>query len=314
MTNNIAPPSSLRTTHLHRLLDRVSRRLSRHILKIKKKLGINIEYPYTAFSIILPADHLLPVYQQYHKLYDRFLPHLVKYIEPNSTVIDVGANCGDTLAAMYESNKSLTYICVESDDTFFDLLQRNALRINKLDKDVSIYAIKALVGINVTDVTLSGSGGTKYAVIHEKIQDNTKTLLSQTLDNLVSHIRANNIRLLKSDVDGFDYDVIDSAESIIKSQSPILFFECQFDYYKQKTGYEKTIAELQINGYKNWVIFDNFGELVLQTEDIGLVFQLLNYVWRQNSNRSTRTIFYYDILAATKKDDALLAKVISDYI
>src|SRR5574340_220037 len=109
MINSIAPTSP-RPRYLPRVLDKVRRRISHYIRKLKKKLGINIEYQYTTFTILLPADHLLPDYQQSHKLYDRFLPHLVNYIEPKATVIDVGANCGDTLAAMYESNKSLTYI------------------------------------------------------------------------------------------------------------------------------------------------------------------------------------------------------------
>ena len=301
-------------SHLYRLFGGVRRKLSPRIGTIKRRLGINTEYPYTDFSIILPGDHSLPFFQKGHRLYDRFLPHLAKYVEPHSTVIDVGANCGDSLAAMYEANKTLSFICIEPDDVFFDFLQRNVLRIKQFDSDASISIHKSLIGKNVTDVALYGSRGTKHAVLRDGNQQNGKFWVSQTLDSLVSLTTANNIRMLKSDVDGFDYDVIDSAESLIRTHSPMIYFECQFDKPEQKSGYERIITELQTNGYGSWVMLDNFGEVVVQTENIRVVFQLLNYVGRQNSNRSTRTIFYYDILTVTNKDDALLNKIVGDYI
>jgi hypothetical protein len=92
------------------------------------------------------------------------------------------------------------------------------------------------------------------------------------------------------------------------------YFECQLDHKFQKTGYERTIANLQSKGYVNWVILDNFGEVVLRTNDIRQINQLFDYVWRQNIRRTTRTIYYFDALASTKKDSALINKVIDDYL
>ncbi len=273
-------------------------------------LNIDTEYRYTNFSMVLPADHLLPSYQKQHKLYDRFLPHLSKYLAPKSTVIDVGANCGDTLAAMYDANKHLNYICVEPDQAFFAFLQRNVLRIKAVDKDASIHTIRSLVGKNVTKVSLEGSGGTKKAIIDHS----NGTISSESLDHILLRSKASDVRLLKSDVDGFDYDVIDSAESIINSCSPIIFFECHFDHLFQKIGYEKTIASLKSIGYATWVIFDNFGEIVLRTNDTQQINQLLDYVWRQNIRRATRTIYYYDVLTASNKDNDLIDQVINAYI
>jgi FkbM family methyltransferase len=211
---------------------------------------------------------------------------------------------------MYDANKHLNYICVEPDEAFFAFLQRNALRIKAIDENASIQAIRSLVGKDITDVSLEGSGGTKKAIIG----DRKNSISSETLDHILSISKATNIRLLKSDVDGFDYDVIDSAGSILDSCSPIIFFECHIDHPFQRTGYEKTIANLQAKGYANWVIFDNFGEVVLRTNDIQLISQLLDYVWRQDAKRTTRTIYYYDVLTATKKDKALIDKIIDDYI
>ncbi|RPH35088.1 hypothetical protein EHM92_06820, partial [bacterium] len=182
--------------HVRHFLSWTGRKFSRRIRKIERRLGITIQYRYAAFSIELPADHQLPVNQRYSRLYDRFLPHLAKYIEPHSTVIDVGANCGDTLAAMYEANKSLAFICVEPDDFFFDLLQKNTLRIKKSDASASISLIKSLVGKSVTDAVLVGHEGTKHAATQGSNQVDGKRLSSQTLDRLVSVLQPNSIKLL----------------------------------------------------------------------------------------------------------------------
>src|ERR1700728_3258116 len=124
-------------------------------LKILKQmtrslLGLKTEYRYRNVSIQLPADHLLPFYQSMHGTYDKFLPHLVRYLQPYATVIDVGANCGDTLASMYDANDRLNFICVEPDEVFFRYLSENALRMRISNPGASIRLYKALVGKGVS--------------------------------------------------------------------------------------------------------------------------------------------------------------------
>jgi FkbM family methyltransferase len=294
-------------TSSHRLLSKV---IDECIRRARTALNINTKYQFNGFSIELPAEHLLPRYQKRHKLHERFLPHLGKYLAPGSTVVDVGANCGDTLAAMFASNKSLAFICIEPCEAFFEFLQKNVLLLRTYDKAASIKTVKALVGQHITRASLVGAGGTRRAVV----DDSEVSAPSRSLDNILSQSGATHVRLLKSDVDGFDYDVIDSADSTLDAEAPIVFFECQLDYASQKAGYEKTIANIETKGYVKWVIFDNYGEVVLHTSDVRMINQLIDYLWRQNMGRSTRTIYYYDILAATKRDGALIDRVIEDYL
>ena len=300
---------------LKRILRGISRRADRifspRLRKIKAAFGISTRYGYGKFSILLPGDHLLPVHQAHHKLYDKFLPHLVSYLEPSAAVIDVGANCGDTLAAMHERNSALRYLCIEPDDAFFEYLDSNVQRIRAANAGASITTFKALVGKGVSKATLGGSGGTKHAIVGEPASGGQKAISSVTLDGLLSEVGG--IQLLKSDVDGFDYDVIDSAEQLIRNQLPLLFFECDFGDEAQKIEYKRTIATLEAAGYHEWIAFDNFGELVLKTGDVNILFQLFDYVGRQNAGRTTRTIFYFDVLAATQAHKELLATVVADY-
>jgi len=275
----------------------------------KRTFGIKTEYKYKNFSIFLPADHMLPTNQRHHLKYDRFLPHLGKYIDHDGTVIDIGANCGDTLAAMIETNPHATYICIEPDDRFFAYLEANITRIKSYAGDIRVRTVKSLVGKNISSASLEGGRGTKHAVIGNEKSSHS----SRSLDSILADLTCPRIRLLKTDVDGFDYDVLDSAETLLSTHHPIVFFECYFDFEYQKLGYEKTIRWLESLGYLDWTVFDNFGEIILRTKDIGQVVQLMNYVWKQNMKSATRTIHYYDVLATTHQDVALIDRALKDY-
>ncbi len=272
------------------------------------RFGRSIVYQYNDFSIELPANHLLPEYQLIHPKYDKFLPHLVSYIDKSSTVIDVGANVGDTLAGMVEKNPLVNYICIEPDDLFYKYLKANVKKITGAMSDVRIQSIKALVGKGVTDVSLVGRGGTKHAVL--SAGGNIK---SMSMDEIVSNIQDIDVRLLKSDVDGFDYDVLDSSVSVIENHKPMLFFECHCDFDYQKDGYATTLKFLEASGYCDWVVFDNFGEIVIRTCSVDVVTQVIDYIWQQNLGKATRTIYYCDILSVQQKDSALIDKVVEEY-
>jgi hypothetical protein len=141
-----------------------------------------------------------------------------------------------------------------------------------------------------------------------------KSIVPVTLDSLVPSIPSGGVHLLKSDVDGYDFDVLDSAKQLIAEHVPILFFECHFGNLKQKSGYQATIEGLQRCGYREWTIFDNYGDVVLRTQEIDTLFQLFDYVDRQNAGLTTRTIHYLDVMTSTERHEALLTTVVSDYL
>ena len=289
------------------MLSKIKDRLLIFSKKGKQSPKPKIEYAYKGFSILLPADHMLPTYQQLHLKYDRFLPHLSKYIPHNATIIDVGANCGDTLAGMVEQNPHAKFICIEPDDAFHNELTSNINRITKFLPKLDVTVQKYLVGKSISNASLAGVEGSKHAI------PGSGTQTSKPLDEILKSINCSPVKLLKIDVDGFDYDVIDSAHDLLVLQHPLLFFECQYEFDYQKAGYEKTITWLRSIDYTDWTIFDNFGEIVLRTNDIQQLFQLMEYIWKQNKKVTTRTIYYYDVLAATTRDKELIDNVLSTY-
>lgn len=282
-------------------------KLFRNLKKqIRQHCNVSSMYQYKKFSIKLPPNHLLPEYQRRHPKYDKFLPHLAKYATSTDTIVDIGANVGDTLAGMVEQNQASNYICIEPDAFFYMYLEENIERIRKSITDLKVTSIQALVGWNVSNVSLNGEGGTKHAVI-----DSNGGIESTPLDDII--LNELNVRILKIDVDGFDYDVLESSLGVIDIHKPILFFECQYAFEYQKSGYLKILRKLQLAGYCDWTVFDNFGELIVRTNDLNIISQLMTYIWQQNIGKSTRTIYYVDILSVQKADSLLVNKVLSEY-
>ena len=94
------------------------------------------------YKLVLPPEHLLSLYNNNniatYRDYDNFLPNFIKD-KKNLTIIDIGANVGDTLARMLSANKSHKYYCIEADNFFFKYLKKNTDEIIKNDPKIYIY-------------------------------------------------------------------------------------------------------------------------------------------------------------------------------
>jgi len=288
-------------------MKKIFREISHYLIK-KRKVAIG------SFELSLPAGHKLPIYLHAHKKYDQFLPFFVNFFDDNEVVIDVGANCGDTLASMVIVKPTLKYICIEPDDYFFSFLEENTRLFKLKYPKLQVLNIKMMVGKLLTSALLSGKGGTKNMVPSAS----PSAIKSSSLDDIVRNklsgfCGANQIRLIKSDVDGYDWDVLNSGKKIIGESFPFLYFECQVDDLEQKAHYSDLFLHLKNNEYSWFVLFDNFGQVLVRTDNINLIEDLLDYTWSQTLGRTTRTIFYYDVLAYTAKDYAFVERIIAIY-
>lgn len=266
-----------------------------------------IEYRCGEVVLTLPLGHGLPQYQQQFPQYDRFLPHLAKYIPLGLAVIDVGANCGDTVAAMAQANSQLHYLCIEPDDTFLAYFRTNVDRLREAIPTVSVEVVQAIVGKTVVSASLAGERGTKH------VQPDDHGQCTALLDNIYDITIRPTVGLLKSDVDGYDFDVLDSAPALVQKQEPVIFIECQYATVEQLEGFRGTIRRLFETGYLNWTVFDNFGEVVITRADFPVIDQLMTYVWRQNQGQSARTIYYFDLLACTSRHADWVARAVESY-
>lgn len=176
------------------------------------------------------------------------------------------------------------------------------------NKNLRISILNEFVGKDISDVGLDGHGGTKHAVIGGGNIKN-KSMISILSDLTVEHSR---ISLLKTDVDGFDWDVIRSSYKVLK-HNPYVYFECQYDNLEQLESYRELFSEMVAIGYSKFAFFDNYGQFVLSTDDLTHVSELLDYVQRQNFHNFTRTYFYYDVLAYSNDKCEEVELIIQDY-
>ena len=239
-----------------------------------------MKYQLGSLLIEMTDRHTLPYYQQQHKLYDRFLPHLAKSL--TGDVIDVGANVGATMAAMAQANPKLEFFCAEPQEQFFVALQQN----KKLVED------KLQTKARIMKNTIGTVGVSLNAVIQE---------FDYKPD------------LIKVDVDGMDYDVLNSYKF---DQQPMLYFEADYQTETQLELYKKLIYDLTMKGYCKFFLFDNFGAFMgsVEHDQTNHIDNLFDYIWTLKQKRSTMTIYYLDILAVTPKDALRAARSVNDYL
>lgn len=267
---------------------------------------ITRKYRIGKFVIEIPPNYALPKFQKWFKLYDRFLPVLVKNISSDKIIIDVGANIGDTTIALLQNCKN-PIICFEPSDKFFPYLERNLSHISSIDHS-RVKAVKKLVG------TGSISGDLNHQIWGTaglKISDNSISSTHVRLDEMVDDV--SNILLLKTDTDGFDFDVINSAKKILSESEPILFWENEISEDFQYRGFNELYSILEKRGYKFIFIFDNFGNLISEENNFSTLKNINSYVYSMEKHNCTRTIYCTDVLACTEKYSLLVKQAISEY-
>ncbi len=266
------------------------------------------QYAIGPFVLALPPEHALPRYQAQYPCYDQFLPLLAKVLPAGSRVIDVGANCGDSVAALLSGNAVLDIVAIEPDPLFSRYLTANLALLQQQCPAADLRAWQALVGLQVQQAVLTGGAGTRKALPLA-----AAALQSASLDHILSQLPIVPVSLLKIDVDGFDYDVLDSASSLIAKEQPLLFFEYQCDNPTQQEGYQQTLLRLQQQGYQHWLVFDNFGRLLLQTDQVTQCIALQAELCAQPAAKRGPVV-YFDILAATAAQRPLLQQSLAHFL
>ena len=264
------------------------------------------------YTIELPAEHRLPELQAAHPRYDRFLQHLTAQLNAWDVVIDVGANCGDTLAALLLGKQALEVVCIEPDAGFFAYLERNAEHLRVAAAPARMQLVQALVGQSVGQATLHGGGGTRRA----KVAPPGSGIAARRLDDIVSALPgevAARVRLVKCDVEGWDCDVIGSAPALLRGVHPMLFFACQTDAEAQRQTYVRTLQALLERGYAQVFVFDNFGGLMVRCDALPALQTLIDYLWQQHQGQATRTVYQLDFLVCSQADVVLVERALQAY-
>lgn len=275
----------------------------------KLKYGRKSKYQIGKYEIEMPRNFALPKFQSSFRLYDRFLPVLAKNIDLSNSdklIIDVGANIGDTVVAMLQYSAN-PFVCIEPSDYFFSFLEKNLKNVSESDSS-RVKIIKELVGTGLISGTLDHNDRRTASL---KVSDNPDVITHIPLDKLIDNI--SNVILLKVDTDGFDYDVIKSAENILSTSQPILFWENEITEDFQYEGFVELYKFLDNKNYKYVYIFDNYGNLITESISFETLKNINAYMTSMRKFNCTRTFYYTDVLAATEKNISIVKNAIAEY-
>ena len=192
--------------------------------KLKKKIRLifNIDQIITlgVLKVNLPPDHNLSLYNNLYPEYDKFISKVVVNLPENSSVLDIGANVGDTVGRLIQSNNKLNYYCIEADNFFFDYLNLNVKNFKKIIS-CKITLIKLLVGLDLQG-ELIGKHGTK-SLLESKNSSNSKIIKSKKIDKIISEYNIN--EKLFSDCSLFKYPSRNKikTKTFLKTESPLVF-------------------------------------------------------------------------------------------
>lgn len=258
------------------------------------------------FQVWMPGYNVQAInYRLYPDLNAQFgrLAKSIAQKYPGMSLIDVGANVGDTIAVV-KTQVDVPVIGVEGDEVTYAYLEKNSSQFN------NVAIVKTFLGEKAEElnVNFEKSGWNATIIPDDK---GGKQVSFKTLDAVINDggFNSRTIKLLKVDVEGFDTIVLRGAGDIIKKHKPVVFLE----YNRQnmisiKEDGLPTLLSFAAAGYNKVAFFDHKGTLILATsiKNTETVTYLHNY-----ASSVKNLIGYYDICLFHEEDDQLAEDYLS---
>lgn len=271
----------------------------RRIAKILRQAVLHFTDPQCemvvhGFRLQMPLSHPLPAFLVKYPQYDAALSRIASHLRQqygSLTSIDVGANIGDTLAALNPEPGDRA-LAVEPFPAYRTFLETNAVR---LPANVTIVGKACVERTDHAQVQIQGKNGTGVM-----IDDQGGSIETTTLDELVKeHPELEETRLLKIDVDGHDFSVLRGGMKFIARVKPVIFMESDVfgnvNYVDEVQNLCESLAEL---GYRHLVVYDHQGGL-MQATSLESASALLPTLFYQISRGS----LFLDLMFGTDLDE-----------
>jgi FkbM family methyltransferase len=212
--------------------------------------------------LVLPWSHRLPDYAPDGSPYGQNLVQLAGLLAesaPPLTVLDIGANVGDSALQILHAADAQV-LCVEADKAYLKFLHRN------VGDDPRVTVVEGLL---VVDDDASGgstavrTGGTTRFVEGDG-SDAMPTVTATALRERFPTY--DDLRLVKSDTDGYDVDLAPAIAEAWADSRPVLFLE--YDPHLTRLAGSDPLSlwpRLAALGYHHVAVWDNGGKPLGQT-------------------------------------------------
>jgi FkbM family methyltransferase len=221
-----------------------------------------IKYKLGDRNLQLPLSHRLPLFRKRFPHYGVNLGRVVRHVKgkyPDMTMIDVGANIGDSVAIV-RAEAMCPILCIEGDPSFLKLLIPNAAQFD------DVYCVQTYVGDVNGEIrgSIERRGGTARI---DASRANGGVIAVRTLRSILDQYpRFNSTRLLKIDTDGYDGRIIRGDLSFLSERRPVIFFE--YDPRLLATQGDDGLSLFTLMreiGYRDLLVYHNTGPLMEPT-------------------------------------------------
>jgi FkbM family methyltransferase len=235
-------------------------RLARTIARQARRLIVRHGDPLVEIRVAgaRPLSHDLPLYRRSFMHYDTALPRLARYLQTARgamlAVVDVGANIGDSAAALLALPETRV-LAIEGNERFFQL--RTANSAQWADR---LTPVHCLLGERSEWLAAAIDAGRGTG----RLRPSEDTAVLRSLADVVDEYPAfRNAGLVKIDTDGFDIAILRGARPWLAAVRPVLFFEYDPHFWRPITpDGARLFCELAHLGYGPLLAYDNFGWLV----------------------------------------------------
>lgn len=220
---------------------------------------------------------------------------------PGSTVLDVGANIGDTAAHVRRFSDAVVH-CVEPHPGFLRYLLANAPVIGNVG---GVYAVMVGDGRPVRGEWVVGHGSTA------SFRDAANGAEVRTVR--LPDLNVPDVGLLKVDADGADAAILEAHLDWLADARPVLLFEAEARDRAEEARLARLLAALSAAGYRDWLAFDDRGYLLTGTADVGLLADLVRYQRVTWQHDPVKRIVGYDLLAVPAEWRPVYDRVRAEY-
>lgn len=252
-------------------------------------------------EMTLPWSHRLPDYAAGDSPYGQNLVELARLITPSDgplVVIDVGANVGDSTLQILAATDARV-VCVEADEFYLDFLATNVGDDERCRIEASLLTPDATATAHVSAVR---TGGTTRFVADDATEAGLPQVTPEELRR--RHPWTEQLRLVKSDTDGYDVALVPALAARWQDRQPVLFFE--YDLRLSRIAGHDPLAvwdDLAALGYTEVAIWGHGGDAVGRAP----VSAMRAASARLDEPEMTRQRAYWDVAVVHGDDAAGLA-------
>lgn len=256
-------------------------------------------------TLWMPGEHELPGYAVVFPDYGQNLVRVARALGEAGTeftMVDVGANIGDSMLQVRAAVPGATVLGVEGDPYYLPFLHRNTAGDERLLVEPSLLLLDAQVGAELRATRSRGT--TRFEVA--EAGDSAGTVSVREFVDRYAGLPP--VRLVKSDTDGFDTRLVPVLAREYAAHTPALFFE--YDERLSRLAGDEDPAHvfeaLAGLGYDRFVLWDNLGRPleVVGPDDVARALADLRAAVESGSYA------YWDV-AAVHADDPAGARVVA---